>query len=227
MPAPIASFQPRSREAALDGHFTEREHVHVAWCPPLDGAVELFESLRRSGCSISLDVGWHEMWLRDPRALALLRHVDVFFPNETEAQAMTGAHDPESALACFRDAGARGVALKLGAAGAAVLWDGTCLARSRASREPGGYDWRRRLLRCWISALLAARRACGDVFARGECLRRALYGSARGPRRIPDSGPPCADTGGAMRKVSVIGGGGVRTPLLIHAIAQARELRDR
>jgi sugar/nucleoside kinase (ribokinase family) len=117
-------FRAAFGEAALEGRFAEGQHIHLAWCPPLDDAVGLMDSLRRSGCSISLDVGWHEPWLRDPRALALVRHIDVFFPNETEALAMTGERDPESALACFRDAGARGVALKLGAAGAALLWNG-------------------------------------------------------------------------------------------------------
>ena len=122
-------------QAALEGRFAEGQHVHLAWCPPLDSAIALMESLGRSGCSISLDVGWHETWLRDPRALALVRHIDVFFPNETEALAMTGERDPENALARFRDAGARGVVLKLGAAGAALLLERPRLAYHAAPRE--------------------------------------------------------------------------------------------
>jgi len=40
------------------------------------------------------DVGWHELWLRDPRAMAIVRNLDIFFPNESEGAAMTGCTRP-------------------------------------------------------------------------------------------------------------------------------------
>ena len=134
-------FPSRLRDAALCGRFAAARHAHLAFCPPLDSAPGVLDSIRRSGCTVSLDVGWHEDWLRDPRALSLLPLVDLFFPNETEAFAMTGQRDPERALACFRDAGARGVGLKLGAAGAALLWEGRTMrtaAHPVAPLDPTG-----------------------------------------------------------------------------------------
>ena len=88
-----------------------------------------------SWLDLSLYVGWHETWLRDPRALALVRQIHVFFPNETEALAMTGERDPENALARFRDAGARGVVLKLAVARSRPALERPRLAYHAAPRE--------------------------------------------------------------------------------------------
>src|ERR1041384_8222366 len=76
------------------------------------------------GATVSLDVGWHPPWLRDPRALDLLRKIDIFFPNRPEASLITGECRPEEILRYFQRAGIQRVALKLGAEGAALLWDG-------------------------------------------------------------------------------------------------------
>ena len=54
---------------------------------------------------LSLDAGWHEDWLADPRALGILRKVDVFFPNEAEGARMTGETEPARILQRFADAG--------------------------------------------------------------------------------------------------------------------------
>jgi ribokinase len=108
-------------EAARSGHLTRARHVHMAYAPPWDLAEKLFETIRESGCTLSLDAGWDEEWLTDPRAPALLPLVDVFFPNEMEAARMTGARDPKEMLSRFAEAGLRCVALKLGARGSAAL----------------------------------------------------------------------------------------------------------
>jgi ribokinase len=102
-------------------------HLHLAAAPDLDTAADLFAAIRRQNCSISLDVGWHDEWLGDPRALGLLPLVDLFFPNEMEARRMTGESDPDSMLRVLASAGARGAALKLGTKGAALLWGGDIL----------------------------------------------------------------------------------------------------
>jgi ribokinase len=111
-------------QAAASGALGEARHVHLGCAPSLDTAADLLRTIRGNGCSISLDAGWHEDWLADPRALALLRSVDIFFPNEAEALRMTGENHPDRCLRAFEAAGARRVALKLGAIGAALLWDG-------------------------------------------------------------------------------------------------------
>lgn len=102
----------------------EARHVHIAAAPDWDVTNELIDHLHRSGCTVSVDAGWHEPWLTDRRALPTLAKVDIFMPNETEAARMTGAHDPRGILRRFADAGLRCVALKLGGAGSALLCDG-------------------------------------------------------------------------------------------------------
>jgi sugar/nucleoside kinase (ribokinase family) len=128
------SYQGANRlfhEALLEAVATNRlgraRHIHLGWAPPLDTALGLLASIRDRGCSITLDVGWHEAWLSDSRVPELLPMIDVFFPNEVEAQRITGEVDAERSLRWFEAAGARRVALKLGSRGAALLWDGEIL----------------------------------------------------------------------------------------------------
>jgi ribokinase len=101
--------------------FAAARHIHLAWAPPWDLAPTLFDAIHRAGATVSLDAGWHESWLANPRALGILSAVDVFFPNEAEAARLTGKTEPGHMLHRFRDAGIRCVALKLGAAGASLL----------------------------------------------------------------------------------------------------------
>ena len=111
-------------EAATERMLAHARHVHLACAPELDTVFELIRALRGNGCYISLDVGWHEAWLEDPRALAAVREIDIYFPNENEAAKLTGATDPVLMLERFRDEGAKAVALKLGKNGAGLLWHG-------------------------------------------------------------------------------------------------------
>lgn len=97
-------------------------HVHFA-CgpdPELDG--DLFEQLHRQQCRLSLDVGWHVPWLEDPANAVLLEQCDIFFPNEREAEKLTGESDPNLMLGKMADRGISAVGLKLGARGAKLLW---------------------------------------------------------------------------------------------------------
>jgi len=110
--------------AARQQAFAHARHVHLAYPVALESAQELVDSLHRCDCSVSLDVGWHPKWMADARALELLRRVDLFFPNEVEGLRLTGTSDASHALECFAQLGLRKVALKLGAKGAALLWDG-------------------------------------------------------------------------------------------------------
>ncbi|MFN0122070.1 MAG: carbohydrate kinase family protein [Blastocatellia bacterium] len=99
-------------------------HAHMACAPDPDLLVRIVRALRAAGTTLSLDVGWHETWLRDPRARAVLREVDFFMPNEHEAAAMTGQTDPETMLRALAAMGLGNVILKLGANGSAWLRDG-------------------------------------------------------------------------------------------------------
>jgi sugar/nucleoside kinase (ribokinase family) len=132
-PEERAFFTYRGVNAALDTtlhdpfvveRLSEAQHVHFAFAPEGELAIAVFEKLRAAGCVVTLDTGWHEDWLRDPANLEVIRHADVFFPNEREAQAITGARDPARMLDVFARHGARCGAIKLGKMGAAMLQGG-------------------------------------------------------------------------------------------------------
>ena len=99
-------------------------HVHFAFAPDPSLAAGLVDDLHQHDCRLSIDVGWHESWLRDHRSLDLLREVDLFLPNECEAQAITGERPPQAMLDVFGRRGVRNVALKLGANGAMLAFEG-------------------------------------------------------------------------------------------------------
>jgi sugar/nucleoside kinase (ribokinase family) len=51
---------------------------------------DIFESAHRTGITTSLDAGWDPTEKWDPALFGLLRFTDIFFPNESEATAITG-----------------------------------------------------------------------------------------------------------------------------------------
>jgi sugar/nucleoside kinase (ribokinase family) len=123
-PGANRSFPAALAEAAAARRLGAARHVHLAFPPELSTARDLFAAIRANGCTVSLDVGWHMGWLRDARVRQILPTLHLFFPNQAEAHCMTGQEDPESILRWFAAAGLPRVALKLGASGAALLWDG-------------------------------------------------------------------------------------------------------
>jgi ribokinase len=181
-------------ETVAGGELAGTRHIHLACAPALDTAALLFEAIRRNGCSISLDVGWHEGWLTDARAMALMPLIDIFFPNEPEARKMTGELVPEKSLRKFEAAGAKRVALKLGQAGAALLCDGEILRGRPISVRPldtigAGDSFNAGFLHFWLrgespATCLRAANFCGaasteafggiDGFPNAERVERAL-----------------------------------------------------
>ena len=118
------TFPAALAEAARGRQLARATHVHLAFAPELSTAADLLAAIRANGCTVSLDVGWHEQWLTDPGLPRVLSGLDLFFPNESEGQCITGESEPEKILDWFSRAGLRHAVLKLGARGAAVLWDG-------------------------------------------------------------------------------------------------------
>ena len=102
----------------------QARHVHLANALAPELLLELTTELHDAGTTVSVDVGWHEAWLRDERTWQALKVVDVFFPNDREAALMTGQTEPQAMLQMFATAGLRTVALKLGAHGSALLHAG-------------------------------------------------------------------------------------------------------
>jgi sugar/nucleoside kinase (ribokinase family) len=94
------------------------------------GLAELFRASRRAGLTVSLDTGYdpNEMWGGD-NLWELLRLVDVFLPNDREANAIAACENVETALQRLaRQAGL--VVVKCGSAGSMAVAD------SRVIRSP-------------------------------------------------------------------------------------------
>ncbi len=132
-PEERAFFTYRGVNAALDNllndpsvwqRLAQSQHVHFAFAPQREAAIAVFEKLRGAGCAVSLDTGWHEDWLRDRSNLEVIRRTSVFFPNEREAQAITGTTDPSQMLDFFAQHGAGCVVIKLGRMGAVMVQAG-------------------------------------------------------------------------------------------------------
>ena len=115
---PLLMTEPAARRA-----LTEARHVHLA-LPAQPGLLStLPRALRQAGCTLSLDVGWHPDWLRKRAHLQAMKELDLFMPNEREAELLTGQSEPDAMLRAFARAGLRGVALKLGERGSMLLWE--------------------------------------------------------------------------------------------------------
>ncbi len=130
------AFPDALAQAAVDKTLAQAAHVHLAFAPDLSTAADLLQAIRRNGCTVSLDVGWHEDWLRDARLRLILPLLDIFFPNHSEARCITGEMDADRILRWFEANGARRIALKLGERGAALLWDGEVWFDAPPSVEP-------------------------------------------------------------------------------------------
>ena len=99
-------------------------HVHFACSLEAEQNLDLLATLRGSRCGISIDVQAHVSWLTRPESIGILRQCDVFFPNEREGCWVSSAVEPHDILSRLNDKGLRGVGLKLGGKGAALLWEG-------------------------------------------------------------------------------------------------------
>jgi sugar/nucleoside kinase (ribokinase family) len=102
-------------------------HVHFAMPLAADLARRLLPILRKAGCTTSLDVGFSPEWLRDPANQWTCRAVDYFFPNQREAQVLSGELSPEAFRAWAESMDIRNAVIKLGAAGAAAVVQGKLL----------------------------------------------------------------------------------------------------
>jgi sugar/nucleoside kinase (ribokinase family) len=111
------------RSAAVIASLRHARHVHFAL--PLDRelASDLLPALRASGCTTSLDVGFHPEWLSAPENLDICRAVDYLLVNEKEA-AIMGGSDALSYLSFAQQRGLRHPIVKRGPQGAAMIADG-------------------------------------------------------------------------------------------------------
>lgn len=108
-----------------DSLLRQFDHLHLAALgalPGLAGAAgaDVARRARALGLTVSLDISLNPP--RDARAdiLPLLPHVDLFLPSLSEAQVVLGSDDLPGLLARGLETGVRLMAVKLGAAGAAL-----------------------------------------------------------------------------------------------------------
>ena len=111
------------RSPAMLASLRRARHVHFAL--PLDRelALDLLPALRASGCTTSLDVGFHPEWLSAPENLDICRATDYLLVNEKEA-AILGGGDAMSYLSFAQQKGLRRPIVKRGPQGAAMIADG-------------------------------------------------------------------------------------------------------
>lgn len=112
------------------------------------GLATLFQQARACGASVSLDTGYDPAERWDGNLRDVLRHVDLFFPNDVEACAVTGAASPQAAAEALAALGPKAI-VKLGAQGSCAH-DGTALYYAPAYPVP-----------------VADTTACGDAFNAG------------------------------------------------------------
>lgn len=115
-----AELDSMLRDPSIWDWLAQARHVHFGLAAEAEVAVTAFDRLRAAGCSISLDVGWHPDWLRNPSSLEVIRRTTVFFLNEPEAEAITGTDDPFAMLEFFERCRVASVAIKLGGKGAVM-----------------------------------------------------------------------------------------------------------
>jgi len=123
-------MQPKVRRALQSAR-----HVHFAFAfRNPERYLALLDKLRSRGVTLSADIGWNPDVLHSKRVSRVLRRLDLFFPNEDEARAITGESSPQKAaqqLARW----VRTPVVKLGSQGSMAVIDGKVMhAPSRRVR---------------------------------------------------------------------------------------------
>jgi ribokinase len=121
---------PRLDPALLnEGYIAQADVFHLSGYallaePQRSAARQAVEMAHRAGVSISLDVGLEAASRATEEVKALLLLVDLFFPNQAEAEHLTGSSDVRETVRALSGYGTKTVALKLGEQGCAVGSEG-------------------------------------------------------------------------------------------------------
>ncbi|MGB8474469.1 MAG: carbohydrate kinase family protein [Candidatus Acidiferrum sp.] len=85
-------------QRAVQEKVRKAKHLHLACAlRPPSGWAPAIRALRRRGVTVSADIGWNPEVLKSPGLPTLLQELEFIFPNEPEAQAMTGEKTVERA----------------------------------------------------------------------------------------------------------------------------------
>lgn len=77
------------------------KHVHFSgfnWGKNTDNYIQAAKYIKEQGCSTSLDVGWTDFSKWGIGIFKLLKYIDIFFPNEDEAMALTDTDNVRDAI---------------------------------------------------------------------------------------------------------------------------------
>lgn len=155
-----------------------------------DGARRLLERAGDAQALTLFDTGWDpDDWTGDGvrEVLDLLPLVDVFLPNEPEAQALTGASDPAAALLLLSRACRGWVVLKRGSEGVLARGPGGDVLEVPAPRvEPRDTTGAGDSLAAGLLAQLAAGRTMPEAIASGVQLASVVV-SRSSRNRYPSS----------------------------------------
>ena len=113
-----------SRPAAQQA-LRKAKHVHLAcalW--PIAPWLAWIKRLRAQGLSVSADIGWNPEMFKSPSLPRLLRELNLSFPNEIEARAITREKTTERALKKLADWIPMPL-IKLGTAGSVAIQNGS------------------------------------------------------------------------------------------------------
>ena len=88
--------------------------------PQRDAALRALKVARQAGLTVTADLGLEAVMRVSDRVKAILPQVDILFPNQAEAEYLTGHRDIEGAIESLLDYGVGTVALKLGKRGCAI-----------------------------------------------------------------------------------------------------------
>jgi ribokinase len=124
------------REPEIATRLAQARHIHFAMPIARNLALDLFPRFRAAECTLSIDIGHHSEWLRDPQNWLTCGEVDFFMPNEKEGQIMIDSDRPEKILAGLATRGIAGTVLKLGSAGAAASRHGQIYRAAALAVEP-------------------------------------------------------------------------------------------
>ncbi|MGA9350506.1 MAG: carbohydrate kinase family protein [Anaerolineae bacterium] len=88
--------------------------------PQREAALRALEVAHEAGLMVTADMGLEAVMRVTDRVKAILPEVDILFPNQAEAEHLTGRRDIEGAIESLLDYGVGVVALKLGKRGCAI-----------------------------------------------------------------------------------------------------------
>jgi ribokinase len=108
-----------------ESYITEARIFHLSGytllqVPQREAALRALEVAHEAGLIVTADMGLEAVMRVTDRVKVILPEVDILFPNQAEAEYLTGRRDIEGAMECLLDYGVGVVALKLGKRGCAI-----------------------------------------------------------------------------------------------------------